>query len=150
MSALLLFVGAFFASAVEMVEALTIVLAVGVVRGWRSPLIGVGAATAVLAALISALGPALRLLPIDVLRLAVGALVHAPLARVPENAIKFAVGLLLTTFGSFWAAEGAGVHWPGGELALPGLLGFLGGAAFALTRLLHRQRLALRPLEAEA
>src|SRR5262245_52248362 len=57
-----------------MVEALTIVLAVGVVRGWRSPLVGVATATLVLAAVIVALGPALRLLPIDMLRLAVGAL----------------------------------------------------------------------------
>ena len=58
----------------------------------------------------------------------VGVLVHAPLSRVPENTIKFAVGLLLTTFGTFWAAEGAGVSWPGDELALVGLLGFLTAA----------------------
>jgi uncharacterized membrane protein len=250
MSALFLFLAAFLASAIEMVEALTIVLALGVVRGWRAPLVGVGGATVVLAALVAALGPALGLLPIDVLRLvvgalllcfglqwlrkailrasgyralhdeeevfrterahasaapereragldwyaftlafkgvlleglevafivitfgstqgrlglaaaaagaallvvaAVGALLHAPLARVPENAIKLAVGLLLTTFGSFWAAEGAGVSWPGGELALVGLLGFLGVLTLALVRLLRRQRLPLRPLEAEA
>src|SRR5256886_2287960 len=60
-----------------MVEALTIVLGVGVVRGWRSTLIGVGAATIVLAALIAALGPALRVLPIVTLRLVVGALLLA-------------------------------------------------------------------------
>src|SRR4051794_15660503 len=70
----LLFVAAFLACAVEMVEALTIVLAVGVVRGWRSTLVGVGAAALVLAALVAALGPALRLLPIDLLRLVVGVL----------------------------------------------------------------------------
>jgi uncharacterized membrane protein len=233
-----------------MVEALTIVLAVGVTRGWRSPLVGVGAATIVLAAIIAALGPALTLMPIDALRLAVGALLlcfglqwlrkailrasghkplrnedevfraereqaaaaatserpgldwyaftvafkgvlleglevafivitfgstqgrlglaaaaagaalvvvacvgallHAPLARVPENTIKLAVGLLLTTFGSFWAAEGAGVYWPGNELALPGLLGFLAAVAFTLTRLLQRQQAPLRPREADA
>src|SRR5262249_1020865 len=57
-----------------MVEALTIVLAVGVVRGWRSPLIGVGAAPGVLAALVTLLGPAPRALPLDTLRLIVGAL----------------------------------------------------------------------------
>src|SRR6266852_1230693 len=73
-STALLILGAFLASAVEMVEALTIVLGVGVVRGWRSTLIGVGAATIVLAALIAALGPALRLVPIVTLRLVVGAL----------------------------------------------------------------------------
>jgi uncharacterized membrane protein len=250
LSAVFLFLAAFLASAVEMVEALTIVLAVGVVRGWRSPLVGVATATLVLAAVIVALGPALRLLPIDALRLVVGALllvfglqwlrkailrasgykplhdeeevfrqqrqqaarqaeleragldwysftiafkgvlleglevafivvtfgstqgrlglaaaaagaalvvvaclgvlVHAPLARVPENAIKFAVGLLLTTFGSFWSAEGAGAQWPGDELALLGLLAFLTVFAFALVRQLRRQRLAPRPLEAEA
>jgi uncharacterized membrane protein len=63
MSDVFLFFAAFLASAVEMVEALTIVLAVGVTRGWRSPLIGVAAATIVLAVLIAALGPALQLLP---------------------------------------------------------------------------------------
>jgi uncharacterized membrane protein len=244
MSDLFLFLGAFFASGVEMVEALTIVLAVGVTRGWRSPLVGVGAATVTLVAIIAALGPALQLLPIDVLRLVVGALllcfglqwlrkailrssgykelhdeeaafrqereeaaaagrqerlgldwygftiafkgvlleglevafivitfgsnqgrlglaaaaagaalvlvavagvlVHEPLARVPENTIKFAVGLLLTTFGTFWAAEGAGVSWPGDELALLGLLGFLSALALLLVRVLRRQRLESR------
>ncbi len=245
MSNVLLFLGAFCASAVEMVEALTIVLAVGVTRGWRSSLIGVCAAALALSAIVAALGPALQLLPIDVLRLVVGALllclglqwlrkailrasgykslhdeeeafrsgrreaaaaprddragldwygftiafkgvlleglevafivitfgstqgqlglaavaagaalvlvaaagalVHAPLARVPENTIKFAVGLLLTTFGTFWAAEGAGVIWPGDELALIGLLAFLTAFAFFLVRLLRRERLALEP-----
>jgi uncharacterized membrane protein len=248
MSDVFLFLGAFLASAVEMVEALTIVLAVGVTRGWRSPLIGVAAATVALVTIIAALGPALQLLPIDVLRLVVGALllcfglqwlrkailrssgykalhdeeeafraeraeaaaagsdvrigidwygftiafkgvlleglevafivitfgstqgrlglaaaaagtalvlvtvvgvlVHAPLARVPENTIKFAVGLLLTTFGTFWAAEGAGVSWPGDELALLGLLGFLAALASLLVRLLRRERLALQTGEA--
>jgi uncharacterized membrane protein len=243
MSDVFLFLGAFLASAVEMVEALTIVLAVGVTRGWRSPLIGVGAAMLALIAVIAALGPALQLLPIDVLRLVVGALlltfglqwlrkailrasgykalhdedeafrqereeaslapeerragldwyaftiafkgvlleglevafivltfgttqgrlglaaaaagvalvivalagvlVHAPLARVPENTIKFAVGLLLTNFGTFWSAEGAGVDWPGDELALLGLLAFLSALALLLVRVLRRQRLAL-------
>src|SRR6476619_4817048 len=71
---LLLFLATFLASGVEAVEALTIVLAVGVVRGWRSPLIGVAAAAVVLAVIVAVLGPALRLLPIDTLRLIVGAL----------------------------------------------------------------------------
>ena len=75
--AILLFVTTFAASAVEAVEALTIVLAVGVVRGWRSTLAGVAAATAVLAAVVAALGPALRLIPIDSLRFVVGALLLA-------------------------------------------------------------------------
>jgi uncharacterized membrane protein len=242
--------GAFLASAVEMVEALTIVLGVGVVRGWRSTLIGVGAATAVLAALIGALGPALRLVPIGTLRFIVGALLltfgmqwlrkailrssgykalhdedeafreerdraaaagqqekagldwysftvafkgvlleglevvfivisfgsaqgrlglaaagagaaavlvvaagliaRGPLERVPENRIKFAVGLLLTSFGCFWAAEGAGIDWPGDELSLLGVIAFLGVVSFALVRVLRRQRLATVPAGAQA
>ncbi|MER3556417.1 MAG: hypothetical protein C4331_19320, partial [Meiothermus sp.] len=64
----------FLASAVEMVEALTIVLAAGVTRGWRSSLVGVGAALLVLAALVVVLGPALDRVPIDTLRLVVGGL----------------------------------------------------------------------------
>ena len=240
---LLIVLGAFLASAVEMVEALTIVLGVGVVRGWRAPLIGAGAATVALAALVGALGPALSLVPIDTLRLVVGALLltfglqwlrkailrssgykalhdedeafqheraqaaeaghetkagldwyaftvsfkgvlleglevvfiviafgsahgrlapamlgaaaavvlvvaagllaHRPLSRVPENTIKYAVGLLLTSFGSFWAAEGAGVDWPGDELALLGGVAFFGVVSFALVRALRHQRLTL-------
>ena len=247
MSAAFLFLGAFLACAVEMVEALTIVLAVGVTRGWRSPLLGVGAAGLVLGVLVAALGPALAAVPIDALRLIVGALllafglqwlrkailrasgyvplhdeeaifrqereqarnaearpgldwysftiafkgvlleglevafivvtfgsaqgrlglasaaavaafvavalagllVRAPLARVPENRIKLGVGLLLTTFGIFWAAEGAGVSWPGGELALLGLLAALGAYSFALVRRLRARRTA-RLVEVEA
>jgi uncharacterized membrane protein len=226
----------FLACAVEAVEALTIVLAVGVTRGWRSALYGVGAALVVLAALSAGLGPALTALPIGVLRVVVGGLllvfglqwlrkavlrasglkalhdetaayareraaaqaagegrrhppvsgghqtsrmvawdaqridgyaftvafkgalleglevvfivltfganqhdvglaaiaaaiaviavvtagfaVRAPLARVPENPMKFAVGVMLVSFGMFWGTEGAGAHWPGGDAAL--------------------------------
>src|SRR4029077_17803693 len=72
--ATLVVLGAFLACAVEMVEALTIVLGVGVVRGWRSTLIGAGSALVVLALLVAALGPALGAIPIDTLRLVVGAL----------------------------------------------------------------------------
>src|SRR5438552_11812578 len=74
MATLFLFLAAFLASAVEMVEALTIVLAVGVTRGWRSTLIGVGAALVALAALVGALGPSISSIPINDLRLVVGAL----------------------------------------------------------------------------
>jgi uncharacterized membrane protein len=249
-STVLLIAGAFLASAVEMVEALTIVLGVGLVRGWRSPLIGVASATVVLAALVAALGPALRVIPIGTLRLVVGALLLAfgmqwlrkailrssgytalhdedeafrrereeaaaarderragldwyaftvafkgvlleglevvfivisfgsaqhrvglaaagaaaalvlvvvagvlargPLAQVPENTIKFVVGLLLTSFGCFWGAEGAGVHWRGDELSLLGVIGFLGVLSFALVRVLRRQRRAPVPVGAQA
>jgi uncharacterized membrane protein len=237
MSAVFLVLSAFLASAVEMVEALTIVLAAGIARGWRSSLTGVGAAVLVLAVLVAALGPALTVIPIDALRLVVGALllvfglqwlrkailrasglkalhdedaifareladagtvgrslragvdaygftlafkgvlleglevafivltfgstqgsiplaaggaaaalllvagvgvaVRAPLARVPENAMKFAVGLMLTTFGIFWSAEGAGAHWPGDDASLPGVLAFVCLASFAFVRLLR-------------
>jgi uncharacterized membrane protein len=242
-SIFLIVFGAFLASAVEMVEALTIVLGVGIVRGWRSTLTGVAAAVAALAVLVAALGPALRHIPIDGLRLVVGALLLAfglqwlrkailrssgfkdlhdedeafrqereqaavagletkagldwysftvafkgvlleglevvfiviafgsaqrhvglaaagagaavvvvviagalaqgPLSRVPENTIKFVVGVLLTSFGCFWAAEGAGVDWPGSELSLLGVLAFLTALSLALVRLLRRQRSAL-------
>src|SRR3954470_12898751 len=74
MSLLILFLAAFAASAVEMVEALTIVVAVGVTRGWRSPMWGVAAAFVALTAIVAVLGPALTLIPISALRLVVGAL----------------------------------------------------------------------------
>jgi uncharacterized membrane protein len=249
-SSTLVVLGAFLASAVEMVEALTIVLGVGIVRGWRAPLIGALSAAGVLAVLVAALGPALQVIPIGSLRFVVGALLLAfglqwlrkavlraggykplhdedeaflrqreqaagaayeekagldwyaftvsfkgvlleglevvfivlafgsgqgqlglaalgaavavvvvvaagvvakgPLSRVPENTIKFGVGLLLTSFGCFWAAEGAGVDWPGDELSLLGVIAFLGASSFALARLLRRQRSRLVPLGAES
>ena len=74
LSDLIVVIASFLASAVEMVEALTIVLAVGVTRGWRSTRLGVAAAIAALAVVVVALGPALRMLPIDILRLVVGTL----------------------------------------------------------------------------
>jgi uncharacterized membrane protein len=217
-----------------MVEALTIVLAAGVTRGWRSALFGLGAAVIVLTAIVAVLGPALTLIPISALRLVVGALllafglqwlrkailrasgfkalhdeeaiyaeelaearaagheeragmdwygftlsfkgvlleglevafivvtfgsaqgnialaavaagvalvlvatvgvlVRSPLARVPENTLKFAVGVMLTTFGIFWSAEGAGADWPGGDAALIGVLVFVALVSLLLVR----------------
>src|SRR5690349_17675655 len=224
-SAVILVLATFLASAVEAVEALTVVLAVGVTRGWRSPLIAAGAATLALAAVVVIFGPAIASLPIDALRVVigglllifgmgwlrkailrasgykalrneealylkeiaearaagttiragmdwyaftlafkgvfleglevafivltfgtsqgsiplaalgaglalvlvalVGAVVHHPLSRVPENTMKFSVGLMLSTFGIFWSGEGAGVDWPGQDLAILGILLFL-------------------------
>src|SRR6266851_8779277 len=72
--AVFLVLASFLASTVEMVEALTIVLAVGVSRQWRSTLIGVSVALVALAAVVAALGPALALIPIDALRVLVGTL----------------------------------------------------------------------------
>lgn len=68
----------------------------------------------------------------------VGVAVRHPLARVPENTLKFAVGLLLTTFGTFWAGEGAGLDWPGSDAAIIGLLAFYGLASAALVLWLRR------------
>jgi len=249
MSAAFLVASAFLASAVEMVEALTIVLAAGLARGWRSSLVGVGAATLALGVVVAVLGPALTVIPLSTLRLVVGALllvfglqwlrkailrasgyralhhedaiftreleqaehaarvdragldwygftiafkgvfleglevafivltfgstqgsiplavagaagalvvvagvglaVRAPLTRVPENAMKFAVGVMLTTFGIFWGAEGAGADWPGSDAALLGVLAFVCGASLLFVRLLRRQR-RTAPATAEA
>jgi uncharacterized membrane protein len=232
---LLLFLAAFAASTVEMVEALTIVLAVGITRGWRSALWGVGAAFAALGVIIAALGPALTVIPIGALRLVVGTLllifglqwlrkailrasgfkalhdedaiyaaeisdleahagrerdwyaftvafkgvfleglevafivvtiggtqrnvalaaaaavtaffavliagvfVHRPLARVPENTLKFGVGVMLTSFGIFWGAEGAGAGWPGGDVALLGVIACV--LAYALGLVAYARR----------
>jgi uncharacterized membrane protein len=236
-----LFLAAFLASGVEMVEALTIVLAVGVTRGWRSTLLGVGAALLALAAVVGALGPSIASIPIHDLQLAVGALllvfglqwlrkailrasgykalhdeeaiyaaereearragtevragidwysftlsfkgvfleglevafivltfgsarahgialaaaaaatallivvavgvvVHAPLSRVPENTLKFTVGLLLTTFGTFWATEGAGASWPAEDASLVLLLAFFAAASVLAVRVLRARR----------
>ncbi|NBU64580.1 MAG: hypothetical protein EBS29_08790, partial [Chloroflexia bacterium] len=66
-----------------------------------------------------------------------GVLLHRPLSRVPENTLKYVVGLLLTSFGTFWSAEGVGVEWPGTDLALLGLLGFYAVVAFVLVRQLR-------------
>jgi uncharacterized membrane protein len=239
-TAAFLVASAFLASAVEFVEALTIVLAAGLTRGWRSSLTGLAAATVVLAAIVAALGPTLKLIPIDALRLVVGALllafglqwlrkailrasgykalhdedeifareaaearaagvdvragldwygftlafkgvlleglevafivitfgstqgniglaaigagaalvlvavvgvaVHAPLSRVPENTMKFAVGVMLTTFGIFWSTEGVGAHWPGNDASLPGVLAFVILLSFAAVTVLRRRR----------
>ena len=208
---------AFVASLVEAVEAFTIVLAVGTLRGWRPALIGSIAALAVLAFLVVVLGPILSRMPLHVFQfvvgvllllfgmgwlrkavlrylgiiplhdeeaafaaetanlseeaarqsrrdwiggitafkavlleglevafiviavgagrglllpasigalaacvmvVAVGVLVHRPLARVPENTLKFGVGIVLSAFGVFWTGEGLGVEWPGADLAL--------------------------------
>jgi uncharacterized membrane protein len=246
---LLLVLAVFAACVVESVEALTIVLAVGLTRGWHAVMRGVAAGLAVLAVIVAALGPALTVIPLNALRLLVGGLllifglgwlrkailrasgfkalhdeaaiyerelaaaertagtaggvfgdsyaftlafkgvlleglevvfivltfganqgsiplaaagavaavvlvtavgvaVRAPLARVPENTLKFAVGVLLTAFGIFWGVEGAGGNWPGSDLALLGLIGGVLLAALGAVAWLRRvraQRLAATP-----
>ena len=69
-----------------------------------------------------------------------GAAIRAPLARVPENTLKFVVGIMLTAFGLFWGAEGAGAHWPGSDAALLVLVPAVALWALALTALLRRRR----------
>jgi uncharacterized membrane protein len=92
-------VTAFKAVLLEGLEVVFIVIAVGAGRGLLWP-----ASFGALAACA--------------LVLAVGAVVHRPLSRVPENTLKFGVGVMLAAFGVFWTGEGLGVEWPGGDLAL--------------------------------
>jgi uncharacterized membrane protein len=68
-------------------------------------------------ALFGAIGAAIAVV-------AVAIVVHQPLSRVPENTLKFVVGLMLTAFGTFWAGEGVGLQWPGEDLAILGLMVF--------------------------
>jgi len=227
----------FLACAVEAVEALTIVLAVGSTRSWPSALAGAGAATLALAGIVVLLGPAITSLPLGLLRTLVGGLLlifglrwlrkavlraagrkalhdelasfreesaaaraagsvaagvdhyaftvalqgvllegfevvfivltfganqhrvalaavaaavavlavavagfaaRAPLARVPENTMKFAVGVMLSSFGMFWCAEGAGVGWPDGDTSLLAIVPAVLGLALTATWLLRR------------
>jgi uncharacterized membrane protein len=240
-----LFVAVFLACFVEAVEALTIVLAAGTGREWRSAITGVVSGVAVLAVVVAVLGPSLTLIPLSALRLVVGGLllifglqwlrkailrasglkalhdenaifatelaaaqavpperrgmvgdwyaftlsfkgvileglevafialtfganqhniplaaaaalaavlvvtvagiaVRAPLARVPENSMKFVVGVMLTSFGIFWGAEGAGAHWPGADIAV--LVVVPAVALFALTLVVLLRRINTQPL----
>jgi uncharacterized membrane protein len=63
-----------------------------------------------------------------------------PLARVPENKLKFAVGLMLTSFGIFWTGEGLGAPWPGADLAILGILAIFGLFSAAAVGRLRRPR----------
>ena len=65
---------------------------------------------------------------------AIGFAVRRPLARVPENTLKFAVGILLSAFGVFWTGEGLGIPWPGGDLAIGGIAALWLLLALAATR----------------
>jgi uncharacterized membrane protein len=114
---------AFKAVVLEGLEVVFIVIAVGAGRGLLIP------------ASFGALGAC-------ILVLAIGLVVHKPLARVPENTLKFVVGVMLSAFGVFWTGEGLGVAWPGGDLAILVL-----ALAFLVTAL-ALARLARRPMEA--
>jgi uncharacterized membrane protein len=69
-----------------------------------------------------------------------GVALHRPLSMVPENTMKFAVGLLLTAFGTFWAAEGIGIEWPLEDLTILLLLAFYILASWSLVALLRYSR----------
>jgi uncharacterized membrane protein len=84
---------------------------------------------------------------------ATGFAVRAPLARVPENTIKFVVGVMLTSFGTFWGAEGAGAHWPGDDAALLVLVPAVAAYAAVVTAWLRSRRTRIesgQPVEAAA
>ncbi|WP_408628749.1 COG4280 domain-containing protein [Acuticoccus mangrovi] len=115
-------IAAFKAVLLEGLEVVFIVIAVGAAAGSLWPAAG-GALAACLAVL------------------ALGALIRKPLARVPENALKFAVGIMLSSFGVFWTGEGLGVVWPGADLSLIGLVVIFAVAGLAASRLLAPNRL---------
>src|SRR5437763_533192 len=108
---------AFLAALLEVVEAFTIVLAVATLRGWRPAALGPAAALCLLAAAATPLGP---------------------LSRVPENTLKFAVGVMLSAFGVFWTGEGLGLDWPGQDLALLVFAAIFLGAGLAGSALIRK------------
>ncbi|MDT4937645.1 MAG: hypothetical protein QOG80_1316 [Pseudonocardiales bacterium] len=105
----------------EGLEVVFIVLTFGA-NAHDVPLAAIGAAAAVVSVII------------------LGVAVRAPLARVPENSMKFVVGVMLTAFGIFWGAEGAGAHWPGNDASLPVVVAAVAVFALALIRLATRLR----------
>ncbi len=72
--------------------------------------------------------------------LAIGITIHRPLTRVPENALKFAVGVMLSAFGVFWTGEGLGIDWPGGDLALLAFAGLFLAAGLAAAGMARQMR----------
>ena len=80
----------------------------------------------------------------------VGLLVSRQLSEVPENTIKTAVGIMLTSFGIFWVGEGAGVNWPGSDLAIPVLVGFFIVVTVAYTAFMRTKLPAPAPEESTA
>jgi Ca2+/H+ antiporter, TMEM165/GDT1 family len=108
---------AFKAVLLEGIEVTFIVIAIGAGRG----LLGLASAGALAACIVVA---------------AIGAAVHRPLARVPENTLKFAVGIMLSAFGLFWTGESLGVAWPGGDAAILGFIVLFLTVALGLVALL--------------
>ena len=116
----------FKAVVLEGLEVVFIVIAVGAGRGLVVP-------------------ASLGALAACVLVLVIGLFVHRPLARVPENTLKFAVGVMLTAFGVFWVGEGLGVPWPGEDLAIPAIAVLFLLAALAAVRALRRPAVEALP-----
>jgi uncharacterized membrane protein len=228
----------FLAAAIEVIEMVTIVVAVGSTRSWRAALVGAGAGLAVLVALVAALGTALRTVPLQPIRLVVGALLlvfglqwlrkgvlrvaaqgwavgqgeedvddsalqpgqfdwtgfvlsfkgvsleglevavivvalggasgafgsavigaaaavlvlavvgaatYRLIARIPRRALQLFVGCLLSAFGTFWAAEGLDVSWPGGELALLWLIALYAAGGVVLLSFVRVWQLPATP-----
>lgn len=110
---------AFKAVLLEGLEVVFIVIAVGAGRGllWPAALGALGACVAVLA---------------------VGLIVHKPLSRVPENTLKFGVGVMLSAFGVFWTGEGLGISWPGADIVLLPLAALFLAFGLALAAWLRR------------
>lgn len=119
-------VTAFKAVLLEGIEVVFIVLAVGAGRGLLLPA-SVGAVAACIVGLLA------------------GMLARRPLTRVPENALKFGVGVMLSAFGVFWTGEGLGVAWPGGDLALLAFAALFLLAGLAAARLARPERLGATP-----
>ncbi|MGU3602278.1 hypothetical protein ACLBYC_12600, partial [Methylobacterium brachiatum] len=104
--------------------------------------VGAGGAGLLLPASLGALGAL-------VVVVALGVALHRPLSMVPENTLKFTVGVLLSAFGAFWVGEGIGLAWPGQDWSILGLtLGFLLAAVIAIR--IGRRRLAARPSSAHS
>jgi len=120
------FAVAFKSVLLEGLEIVFIVVTVGASHE-STPLVAVGAGAAVVAVV------------------AVAAVVRRPLSRVPENQLAFAVGVLLTSFGIFWSAEGAGVDWPGGDVALAALVAVTAAWALSLVVVFERRRQSGEP-----
>ena len=151
----LLFIAVFIACAVEGVEAVTIVLAAGLTRGWRSALVGASAALVVLAAIVAALGPALTVLPIDVLRLVVGGLLLIFGLQWLRKAILRASGFKpLHDEEAIFAAELAAARAAGREpRGIDGygfLISFKGVLLEGLGGRVHRRHLRLEPAQRPA
>ena len=106
----------------EGLEVVFIVLAVGAGRNLLVP--------AALGALIA-----------FILVLTIGLVVHKPLSRVPENTLKFAVGVMMCGYGAFWTGEGLGVDWPGGDWALLGFGALFLGFGLALAAIVRRPQM---------